>query len=252
MLAQEPGNRLNTSNPLIQLLRAKGILSPEEAASVLDSSSDESANQRLAKLLLDKGLISQQEYENTIPAASPRTPLFPAAPKMVPAVMRTPSVIPGAAADASPAQAKPVEKKFVPAIAPLRVLPITPPKKDGLLPDIKLGSGARLRPYGFFKASVINQTASSGGPTFGSNDFVQGPLLLGDTGPTADGQFHVKDRALRLGTDFEWPDLSPNLTLTAKLEFDFEGDFTNVNNRNISANRSSQPSLRLAWMRMDT
>jgi hypothetical protein len=252
MLAQEPDNRLNTSNPLIQLLRAKGILSPEEAASVLDSSSDESANQRLAKLLLDKGLISQQEYENTIPAASPRTPLFPAAPKMVPAVMRTPSVIPGAAADASPAQAKPVEKKFVPAIAPLRVLPITPPKKDGLLPDIKLGSGARLRPYGFFKASVINQTASSGGPTFGSNDFVQGPLLLGDTGPTADGQFHVKDRALRLGTDFEWPDLSPNLTLTAKLEFDFEGDFTNVNNRNISANRSSQPSLRLAWIRMDT
>ena len=84
MLAQESGNRLNTSNPLIQLLRAKGILSPEEAASVLDSSSDESANQRLAKLLLDKGLISQQEYENTIPAASPRTPLFPAAPKMVP------------------------------------------------------------------------------------------------------------------------------------------------------------------------
>ena len=252
MLAQEPGNRLNASNSLIQLLRAKGILSPEEAASILDSSSDESVDQRLAKLLLDKGLISQQEYENTLSAASPRTALFPGAPKLVPAVMRTPSVIASAPADASPAQTKPAEKKFVPAITPLRVLPITPPQKEGLLPDIKLGSGARLRPYGFFKASVINQTASSGGPTFGSNDFVQGPLLLGDTGPTADGQFHVKDRALRLGTDFEWPDLSPNLTLTGKIEVDFEGDFTNVNNRNISANRSSQPSLRLAWVRMDT
>jgi hypothetical protein len=252
MLAQESGNRSNASNSLVQLLRAKGILSPEEAASVLDSSSAESAEQRLSELLLDKGLITQQEYENTLSATSPRSPFSPAAPKLVPAVMRTTSVIAGAPADAPPPQAKPAEMQFVPAIAPLRVLPISTPKKDGLLPDIKLGSGVRLRPYGFFKASVVNQTASSGGPTFGSNDFVQGPLLLGDTGPTADGQFHIKDRALRMGVDFEWPDASPNLTLTGKLEFDFEGNFTNVNNRNISANRSSQPSLRLAWVRMDT
>jgi hypothetical protein len=131
-------------------------------------------------------------------------------------------------------------------------LPITIPKKEGLLPDIKLGSGPSLRPYGFFKASAVQQTASHGGPTFGSNDFPQGPLLLGDTGPDADPQFHIKDRAMRLGVDFEWPDVSKNLTLTGKLEFDFEGNFTNVNNRNISANRSSQPSLRLAWVRLDT
>ncbi len=252
MLAQESGNRSNASNSLVQLLRAKGILSPEEAASVLDSSSAESADQRLAKMLLDKGLITQQEYENTISVRSPRNTLSPAFPKLVPAVIRTTSVIARAPADALPPQAKPAENKFVPAIAPLRVLPINTPKKDGLLPDIKLGSGVKLRPYGFFKASVVNQTASSGGPTFGSNDFVQGPLLLGDTGPSADGQFHIKDRALRMGVDFEWPDASPNLTLTGKLEFDFEGNFTNVNNRNISANRSSQPSLRLAWVRMDT
>src|SRR5258708_5670672 len=186
MLAQESGNRSNASNSLVQLLRAKGILSPEEAASILDSSSAESADQRLAKLLLDKGLVTQQEYEYTLSATSPRSPLSPAAPRVVPAVMRTTSVIAGALADTPPPQARPTEMKFVPAIAPLRVLPITPPKKDGLLPDINLGGGARLRPYGFFKASVINQTASSGGPTFGSNDFPQGPLLLGDTGPTAD------------------------------------------------------------------
>ena len=251
-LAQEPGNRSSASNSLVQLLRAKGILSPEEAASVLASSSAESADQRLAMLLLDKGLISPQEYETTVSSRSPRNPVPPAAPVLVPAVMRTTSVIANTPGDVPQLAAKPAEMKFIPAITPLRVLPIGAPKKDGLLPDIKLGSGAVLRPYGFFKASVVNQTASSGGPTFGSNDFVQGPLLLGDTGPTADGQFHVKDRALRLGVDFEWPDLSPNLTLTGKLEFDFEGDFTNVNNRNISANRSSQPSLRLAWMRADT
>ncbi|MBS1864755.1 MAG: hypothetical protein JSS69_02455, partial [Acidobacteria bacterium] len=228
------------------------MLTAEEAASVLDSSSAEPADQRLAKLLMGKGLITQEEYENTLSTVRAESPVSPGGAKLVPAVMRTrPASVREAPAGVFPAQ-KPAEQKFVPAIAPMRVLPITTPKKDGLLPDIKLGSGVSLRPYGFFKASVVNQTASSGGPTFGSNDFPQGPLLLGDTGPTADGQFHIKDRAFRMGVDFEWPDVSPNITLTGKLEFDFEGNFTNVNNRNISANRSSQPSLRLAWVRMDT
>jgi hypothetical protein len=138
----------------------------------------------------------------------------------------------------------------IPAVSPLRVLPITVPKKNGLTPDIKLGTGVTLRPYGFFKVSVVNQTASSGGATFGSNDFPQGPLLLGDTGPDGDPQFHIKARAFRAGVDFEWPDESRTLVLTGKLEVDFEGNFTDVNNRNISSNRSSEPSLRLAWVRL--
>lgn len=250
-LAQHQENRPPGDNSLIKLLQSKGILSQEEAASFLSSSSQESANQLLAELLLKKGLITREEYERTLFVADSSESQPASAPRMVPAVLRTTPADAAAPASAPPPQ-KPAEVKFVPAIAPMRVLPITVPKKEGLLPDIKLGSGAKLRPYGFFKASAVSQTTSSGGPTFGSNDFPQGPLLLGDTGPTADGQFHVKDRALRLGVDFEWPDLSPNLTLTGKLEFDFEGNFTNVNNRNISANRSSQPSLRLAWMRMDT
>jgi hypothetical protein len=159
-----------------------------------------------------------------------------------PAAVKTPT--------AQAAQTK--EPAFIPAIAPFRVLPITPPKKDGLIPDIKLGSAVRLQPYGFFKMSAVEMTTSSGGAIFGSNDFPQGPLLLSDTGPDGDPQFHVKDRAMRLGVNFEWPDVAKNLTLTGKLEFDFEGNFTDVNNRNISAIRSSQPSLRLAWIRMDT
>jgi len=42
-----------------------------------------------------------------------------------------------------------------------------------------------------------------------------------------------------------------NAVITGRLEVDFEGDFTRVNNRNISSIRSSQPSLRLAWARID-
>jgi len=54
-----------------------------------------------------------------------------------------------------------------------------------------------------------------------------------------------------LGANFEWLDPAPRTAITGKIEFDFEGDFTRVNNRNISAIRSSQPSIRLAWIRID-
>lgn len=252
VLSQQATGQAQTVSPLVTLLQSKGILTSEEAARILQSDSQQSSSQLLAALLLKKGLITPQEYQQTVASLDSSNPGPSAEPRLVSAVMRTPSASPGGIGASPQPPPKPTEPRFIPAIAPLRVLPITPPKKEGLIPDIKLGSGARLRPYGFFKASAVSQTASSGGPTFGSNDFPQGPLLLGDTGPTADGQFHIKDRALRIGTDFEWPDISPNLTLTGKLEFDFEGNFTNVNNRNISANRSSQPSLRLAWVRMDT
>jgi hypothetical protein len=250
----------NNANLLLRLLESKGIITQQEAATVSQATSAEEAERRLAQLLVVKGVLTQEEYARALPGAAPgntRT-AEEAQPRLESAVAHLASPAGGleataVASSAVPQASKPADApKVIPAVAPLRVLPITIPKKGGLLPDIKLGSGASLRPYGFFKVSEAHQTASSGGPTFGSNDFPQGPLLLGDTGPDGDPQFHIKDRAFRAGVDFEWPDLGPNLTLTGKLEFDFEGNFTNVNNRNISANRSSQPSLRLAWVRLDT
>jgi hypothetical protein len=258
-------DRTPESTPLVRLLQSKGIITEQEAAMISETSSPAQAERRLAELLLSKGVISRQEYDQTLAVlgATP-APSDSESPHVVTAAAHSndrvssgqpppanePAVRIGAVSPTTAQAAQ--EPKVVPAIAPLRVLPITIPKKEGLLPDIKLGSGARLRPYGFFKVSAVEQTASHGGRIFGSNDFPQGPLLLGDTGPDADPQFHIKDRAMRLGVDFEWPDIAKNLTLTGKLELDFEGNFTNVNNRNISANRSSQPSLRLAWVRLDT
>jgi hypothetical protein len=273
VLAQQRENTQATPNPLIRLLQSKGIITDQEAAQI-NGASTADTEQRLAKLLLTKGVISQQEYDQIIsaPGAS-SVPSDVAAARVTTAAAHTAdltavskttdssgalanreevALIGGVERVADKSAAQQQEPKVVPAVAPLRVLPITVPKKEGLIPDIKLGSGARLRPYGFFKISAAEQTTSHGGRIFGSNDFPQGPLLLGDTGPDGDPQFHIKDRALRLGVDFEWPDAARNLTLTGKLEFDFEGNFTNVNNRNISANRSSQPSLRLAWVRLDT
>src|SRR5882762_9210823 len=131
------------------------------------------------------------------------------------------------------------------AVAPVRLLQVDPPKREGLVPDIKLGSGARIKPYGAFKTSIIYDSSSPQG-----NDFPL-PLLTTDTGPNGSPEFHLIARALRLGADFEWLDPAPKTIITGRLEFDFQGDFTRVGNRNISSVRSSQPSIRLAWGRID-
>src|ERR1700747_1198340 len=54
-----------TNNPLAVLLQSKGILSPAEVNMINQASSPEDANARLAQLLMQKGLISQQEYKAT-------------------------------------------------------------------------------------------------------------------------------------------------------------------------------------------
>jgi hypothetical protein len=51
-------------------------------------------------------------------------------------------------------------------------------QREGLIPDLKLGSGARIKPYGYFKTSVIYDSSSPQG-----NDFPL-PLLATDTGPS--------------------------------------------------------------------
>jgi hypothetical protein len=63
-------------------------------------------------------------------------------------------------------------------------------------------------------------------------------------------EFHVKARFFRFGSNFEWLD-TPNLIITGKAEADFEGNFSRVNNRNISAIRSNALQLRLAYSRID-
>ncbi len=258
VMAQQPANHTTAANPLVQLLQTKGILTAEEASSVNQASSAEDANARLAQLLVSKGLISDQDYRNTFgapasPAPTPTLTATTSSPHVMDAVYHVPLVKAEAPPAALPPQTKPETSSLPPGIAPLRVLPIDLPKQGGLIPDIKLGSGANMKLYGFFKATAVEDTASSGGATFGSNDFPLPLLIGGDTGPTPDPQFHIKDRSFRIGSQFEWvPKGSPNLTLTGKVEADFEGDYTNVNNRNISGVRSSQFSIRVAYMRLDT
>src|SRR6266852_1080338 len=249
--AQKQAESKPAANPLVRVLQAKGILTEEEVAQISQASSGRDADQRLAKLLLMKGVISQADYDQTVGVATVMTASSTTTSNVavIPAVYRVPL---NNGADVAPARTPPPpEPQVIPAVAPLRVLPIDVPKQGGLIPDIKLGSGANMKLYGFFKASAVSDTASSGGPNFGSQDFPL-PLLLADTGPTSDPQVHIKARSFRIGSQFEWVPKNSNIVVTGRVEADYEGDFTNQNSVNISSPRNGQLRTRLAWARLDT
>src|SRR5215203_2725394 len=219
----------DTSDPLVRVLQAKGILTDAEARAITANASPAEQRDRLAALLRDKGVISATEFETLrMPAASSEV-------KSITAEYKTQPVAP----KPQPTPA------VIAAVAPVRLQGIDVPKREGLIPDIKLGTGARLKLYGIFKTSIIHDSSSPQG-----NDFPL-PLLAADTGPNNSPEFHLRARGLRLGANFEWLDPAPRMTITGKLEFDFEGDFPRANNRNITSIRSSQPSIRLAWVRID-
>jgi hypothetical protein len=223
----------NTTDPLVRMLVAKGVLTENEGNAITSTGSIAEQRDRLASLLREKGIISAAEYDavhTVVPitetvALSAKSTAAKAEPEKPPTPQPTPPVIA--------------------AVAPTRLLPIDLPKREGLIPDIKLGTGARLKLYGFFKTSIIHDSSSPQG-----NDFPL-PLLAADTGPEGSPEFHLKARAFRFGANFEWVDPAPKTVITGKFEFDFEGNFTRANNRNISSIRSSQPSIRLAWARID-
>jgi len=141
----------------------------------------------------------------------------------------------------------------VPAIAPLRVIVQDPPKKDGLVPAFKMGP-VKMTPYGFIKSTAVHDSSNPNGDDFPFVGLFLNNLsgnYVTNTGPTKDPAFHVKARATRIGANFEWPDPSPKLTMTGRIEADFEGNYSIVDNRDVSSLRSNAFQLRLAYMRLD-
>jgi len=197
-LAQQPADNNSAVNPLVRVLQAKGILTADEVAQLSQASSASDANQRLAKLLLIKGVISQADYDQSVavPGMMNASSTAVTAPIAIAAVYRVP-INNGAnleSMQAKPAaQAAPSAPAVIPAVAPLRPLPVDTPKREGISPDLKLGNNIRFRPYGFFKATAIYDTSSPYG-----NDFPL-PGFIGDTnGPDKISEFHVKARFLRI------------------------------------------------------
>jgi hypothetical protein len=240
----------STSDPLLQVLVSKGVLTSAEAASVAHPNPDEQREQLLL-LLKHKGVITPDDYDAlAVPAASAQVPSN--------LVASTTPIVPALAVSTPPepqAEKKPEPPKVVPAITPLRVLQLEPSPPSGMIPDLKLGSGAKIKLYGLIKASSVYDSSAPYGTDMPLPAFINTTTAVGvtpfDPGPTGGSEFHTKARFMRWGTNFDWPDVSHNTAITGKFEFDFEGNYTRTLNRNISTIRSSQASIRLAYGRID-
>lgn len=257
-LAQQKTGDKPAVNPLVRLLQAKGVLTDEEVAQLSQALFAGDANEKLAKLLLMKGVISQTDYDQALASSTPTvvnaSSLAANSPTTIPAVYRMPvntaslantAAVSKVAPESRPSAEQAAKPTVIPAIAPLRMLPVGPLPREAGTPGFNIGS-VRVTPYGILKATFVHDSSSPNGDDFPLNGFI-----APDTGPHGAPEFHVKARSSRIGTNLEWLDPSRNFTITGKFEADFEGNFSRADNRNISTARSNMFSVRLAYARLD-
>lgn len=130
------------------------------------------------------------------------------------------------------------------ALAPIRVFPVGGAKR-GDVHAAFTADGVGITPYGFVKVTAVEDSSSPTGDDFPL------PGFLAASGPDGSPEFHIKARSSRVGVNFEVSEGNPKWVITGKVEADFEGNFNRSDNRNLSSVRSSNPSLRLAWGRLD-
>jgi hypothetical protein len=247
---------------LLGVLVMKGVLASAEANEIRNASAD-AEFQLLVEALSRKGLLSAADLSATAASgtAQPAAPAAPAAVReTVSAALAAPESSPQSQSQTQPqtpfpsrvaGDLPPAPPGVVTAVIPVRVFPIDAPKTGGLA-GIKAGP-ITLAPYGFIKATVVHDSSDPDGDDFPFPGIWlnAGTNSTFNTGPTQDPEIHIKARSTRFGLNLEWPDISKNLTLTGKIEGDFEGNFSEVDNRDISSIRSNEPQLRLAFVRMD-
>jgi hypothetical protein len=227
---------------LLGVLVMKGVLAPSEAKSI-ESAAPGTEFQALLDALARKGVVSASDLSGVS-----RSPSEAAPSSALTASLATPET--QAAKPAATPPPTPPAPAVVPAIAPLRVLPVDPPVKDGLKAAFTMG-GVKMTPYGFIKATAARDSSSPNGDDFPFVGlFLTTPQTF-STGPTTDPEFHLKARSTRIGANFEFPDISKKITLTGRIEGDYEGNFSEVDNRDVSSIRSNAFQLRLAWARLD-
>jgi hypothetical protein len=238
-------------NALLGVLVTKGVLAPTEATAIRNAT-PEAKFRLLVEALNRKGILNPADLSaTTTPAAQPAAPAAAAPVAATKVASSSAEPPPQTQKEPGPATVPPPVRPpaVIPAVAPVRVFPVDPPK-TGALTGIKAGP-ITLAPYGFIKATAVNDTSDPNGDDFPFPGIWLTTTSPFNTGPTEAPAFHVKARSTRFGMNFEWPDISKKLTLTGKIEGDFEGNFSEVDNRDVSSIRSNQPQLRLAFVRMD-
>ena len=218
---------------LLEALLKKGVLTPSEAND-LRNAAPETELQLLVEALTRKGVLSASDY--SVIAAPAVGPAHTLAPQAVP--VQQPELV----------VLKPVVPPVVPAIVPVRALAFEPPQSGGLA-GLKLGP-VTFTPYGFIKATAEQDSSSPNGDDF---PIPAGLMLLpgSNTGPNADPEFHMKARQSRIGINLEWPAISKKLVLTGRFEADFEGNFNESDNADVTSIRNPNLRLRLAYARLD-
>ena len=230
---------------LLNMLVTKGVITIAEASAIRGAAPGSEFRQ-LAEVLRRKGLLSADELSAIMnPGGQPAAPLTTAAVTPEAALAVHPKPQEGFSPPAQ--EIKP--PSVVAGIAPVRVLPLDPPAKDGLAGAIKLGA-VKMTPYGFLKATAAHDSSSPNDDDFPFVGLFLSSTSILNTGPTTNPEFHLKARSARLGANFEWPDASPKLSFTGRIEGDYEGNFSEVDNRDISSIRSNAFQLRLGYVRM--
>ena len=247
---------------LLQLLRAKGVLTDADVAELRTGQGD--SESRLIDLLRDKGVLTAAEASELLdaPPISSQESSLNAALVSATRTVEPPSGAQQAALPQQDPLARPPDfgtgevgqsaRALMPR--PVEPLPLTEPFPTHTL-ALRLGSGVTVSPYGMLKASAIYDTNNNSGDDFPF--FARVPAAgyetANTTGTLSDApDFRFKARSARLGVDVQAPDPNRLFSLSGKLEFDFEGSFPNDTNRNIASLHSSQASLRFAWLRLDT
>lgn len=149
-------------DPLLRVLLSQGILNAEEAHT-LAGIPPAQLRDRLLLLLLTRDVsalsaadVNSLSHSTGIeatadPAAAPATPAREASPQSSGPPQPPPTPPPGGP---------------IPAITPIRALQIDTPKREGIIPAIKIGTRVNVAPYGFFKASVVYDSSSPYGNDF--------------------------------------------------------------------------------------
>jgi hypothetical protein len=237
--AAKPAEALSAANltALLDALLKKGVLTPSEV-SAIRAAAPEAELQLLIEALTRKGLLNAADLA-AAPAATPP-----------PSAGVKPASKPQSAPVPQPelAELKPPAVSAVPAIVPVRVLAFDAPKSGGLA-GLKVGP-VTFTPYGFIKGTAEQDSSSPNGDDF---PIPAGLMLLpgSNTGPNADPEFHMKARQSRMGVNLEWPSISKKMVLTGRFEADFEGNFNESDNADVTSIRNPNLRLRLAYARVD-
>ena len=145
---------------LLNLMVSKGVLTTAEAVQLRGLPAGQQITPLLS-ILAKKGVLTQDDLA-ALNVGSP-APAYSSSVTVIASNVGVTGTGTAESANVGPASPpaqpppQPAAPTVVTAVAPLRVLPVDQPKREGLIPDLKVGP-VRLKPYGFIKASLINDT----------------------------------------------------------------------------------------------